>query len=68
MSEDNRKLNMILHKRSDGHFELYGCVGAGKGCKRNYTRNKGVKCDDCVLADENETIEQLYNRMTRGSA
>lgn len=49
-------------------FAMWACRGAGRGCKRNSHRDKKVHCADCVLADENETLEQLKTRLKRGDA
>ena len=66
-----RKLEMILERDAaapDG-FTLYACRGAGKGCKRNVTRNSKKRCDDCVKCDNpNETLGEIEARLARGDA
>lgn len=65
----NTKLDMIMHRDTDGKLKLWACRGAGKGCTRNRYRTRKVPCDDCVPAhDETETIGELQSRIERGDA
>lgn len=65
----SNKLEMILHRDVDGKLKLWACRGVGKGCARNQFRTKKKPCDDCVPAhDDNETLEQLQARISRGDA
>lgn len=63
-----KKLDFILVKNAAGKFELWACRGEGKGCARNRWRGSKKQCEDCILADEKETIGELYARMARGDA
>ena len=58
----------FIMERSGSGFAMYGCRGAGKGCNRNKYRESKKHCDDCVLADPNETIGDFKTRMERGDA
>lgn len=59
------KLNLILEKDNSGNPVLYGCRGAGKGCSRNKFRKKTTHCDDCLLADPEETLEEFEKRLNQ---
>lgn len=62
------KLEFILVKNAVGKFELWACRGEGKGCARNKWRSQKKQCEDCVLADEKETLAELDARLRRGDA
>jgi hypothetical protein len=66
------KLEMIMERVGPGNkpesFRMWACRGAGRGCQRNKHRNVTRHCDDCVPADDDETLEQLDARMRRGDA
>lgn len=72
MSSKDAKLDMILVKVGPGNkpedFKLYACRGEGKGCKRNTFRARKKQCDDCVEGRDEETMQQLMDRMERGDA
>lgn len=72
MSTKEPDLEMILVKVGKGNspedFKLYACRGAGKGCKRNTYRARKKQCDDCVEARDEETMQQLMDRLARGDA
>lgn len=69
---DDPKMSFILERVRSGDtldcFQLWLCRGEGKGCKRNKHRKSIVHCDDCVLGDDKETLEELQKRVTRGDA
>lgn len=66
------KLDATLHKEADGSFALYFCRGEGKCTKTKYERQKMLRkkqvCKDCIKGDENETLEQVLQRINRGDA
>lgn len=63
------KLEFILHRDKPGNaadcFGLYACRGVGRGCERNKHRKNKAKCDDCLRADENETLGAFQERLNR---
>lgn len=66
------KLEMILEYvgpgKGDDAYQLWGCRGAGKGCKRRVKKTKR-HCADCLHADDmSETIGDFKNRLDRGNA
>lgn len=65
------KLDSFLVKEH-GRWELYFCRGAGKCTKTLSQRMKlsrtHGKCQDCVLGKEEETLQQLSDRIQRGDA
>ena len=65
-------IRMILERIGPGtapeNFQMWACRGEGRGCTRNLHRKSAKHCQDCVLADENETIGDLQKRMKRGDA
>ena len=65
-------LEFIMERTGPGRtaadFCLWGCRGEGKGCARNKWRERKKHCDDCVLADPRETLEQFKTRLERGNA
>jgi hypothetical protein len=67
-----QKLQMILERVHPGSeprcFRLWACRGEGHGCKRNEFRKSKVHCDDCVQTRDEETINALLARMSRGDA
>jgi len=56
------------HGRASNSFVMWACRGEGRGCKRNLHRSDAKHCEDCVRADENETVGDLHNRLKRGDA
>ncbi len=65
-------IEFILERIKQGDtvdcFQMWACRGEGKGCKRNRHREKSKHCEDCILPDENETLENLKARLKRGDA
>jgi len=61
-------LERIKPGKTPDCFQMWACRGAGKGCKRNATRAVAKHCDDCILPDENETVENVKKRLDRGDA
>lgn len=65
-------LDAMLHKEPDGTFSLYFCRGPGK-CGKTVNERKKLSrkkrtCEDCVKGRDNETLEELMNRINRGDA
>lgn len=62
------KISFIMFKRRGKHM-LAACRGAAKGCRVVLTERKKLgPCPDCVICDdENETIGQVYERLTKGN-
>lgn len=67
-TSDRDMLTFIMEKEANSPqgFVLWGCRGEGKGCKRNSYRNVKKHCENCILADESETIEQFQERLQKG--
>lgn len=64
-----KKLELILHKNGRGSLDLWACRGAGRGCKRNSTRERKKLCDDCFgPLDPKMTIGQVHDRLQKGDA
>lgn len=61
-------LQFILAKDARGALRMWGCRGEGRGCPRNRYRSAKKPCDDCVLADERETLGEFQARLNRGDA
>jgi hypothetical protein len=69
-----RKLDATLVRDPDAPdgFALYFCRGAGK-CTRTEAEKKKLSrknraCPDCVRGREEETLEQLAERIAKGDA
>lgn len=48
-------------------YKLYACRGEKKGCKKRRLKTKR-HCADCYLPDEDDTLEEVKNKMMRGNA
>ena len=64
-----RKITFIMFKRRGKHM-LAACRGEAKGCRvLPKVRTKLGPCDDCfICTDENETMQQIYDKLTKGNA
>jgi hypothetical protein len=60
-----RKLRMFLDD-STGTPRLFACLG--KSCKQDPLGARKVQCSDCVEGRNEETIEQLLERLEAGKA
>jgi len=60
---DARKVKTFMVDRVGGQV-LYVCRGPG----RCLDLNRKEKCFDCVLADDEETLQEVLDRMDRGDA
>lgn len=65
-------VNATLHQERDGTFSMYFCRGAGKCTKTEYERKKMSRkkqvCSDCVKGDDNESIQDVLDRINKGDA
>lgn len=61
-------LERIHHTDEPSSFQLWACRGEGRGCRRNSFRTHKKHCEDCVLARDDETIQQLMTRIQRADA
>lgn len=66
------QLQTILERVKPGKepecFVLWACRGEGRGCPRNKHRTRKTHCGDCVLVNDEETLEELVKRLNRGDA
>lgn len=55
------------HDNNPENYQLWACRGEKKGCKKRIHKTKR-HCADCVLPDENSTLEQVQKMLERGDA
>ena len=67
-----KQLGATLHKEKDGTFTLYFCRGPGKCTKTELEKMKmsrlHKKCHDCVVGQDEQTLGDIDNQITRGDA
>lgn len=66
------ELRMIMEYRGGPHtdpesYVLYACRGVRKGCKKRVHKLKR-HCEDCLLPDPDDTLEQVVKMLERGNA
>lgn len=54
----------IISRTQGRRTDMFVCLLAGRGCKRNQHRHKSVPCESCVPAGAGETIGALIARLS----
>ena len=66
-NDESVTLKSILFKRG-GKFKLAFCRGPEHGCTRN-PKHRNSPCELCIVPDdENQTLEQVLDRIEKGDA
>lgn len=70
MAAREPKLEMILEYVGPGKgpdaYQLWACRGEAKGCRKHQRKKR--HCANCILPDENDTLEEVMTRLKRGDA